>query len=145
MTCKLNMTLISETQERNIGADWKYDLDVKVETDGARDQGAIRVPKHNLPSGVIREPHGAPAPQVIFTGDCSGTLQLHMKLTATEVDVFINDVGKLKRDLAMECPGPAGGTVTKELDLAVPVREMPPILPKKAVFTLRVRFTLRCE
>ena len=86
MTCKLTMTLISESQEGNIGEDWKYDLDIKVETEG-----------------------------------------------------------KLKRDLTIECPGPAGGTVTKELDLAVPVREMPPILPKKAVFTLRVRFTLRCE
>jgi hypothetical protein len=145
MTCKLTMTLISETQEGNIGEDWKYDLDVRVETDGAEGAGAIHVPKHNLPSGVIREPHGAPAPQDIFNGDCKGSLLLRMKLTATEVDVFFNDVGKLKRDLTIDCPGPAGGTVTKELDLAVPVREMPPILPKKAVFTLRVRFTLTCQ
>jgi hypothetical protein len=145
MTCKLTMTLISETQEGNVGEDWKYDLDVRVETDGAEGAGAIRVPKHNLPSGVIREPHGAPAPQAIFNGDCKGSLLLRMKLTATEVDVFFNDVGKLKRDLTIDCPGPAGGTVTKELDLAVPVREMPPILPKKAVFTLRVRFTLTCQ
>ena len=112
---------------------------------GAEGAGSISVPKHNLPSGEIRAPHGAPAPQVIFTGVCEDRLQLHLKLTAIEVDVFINDVGKLKRELTIDCPGPACGTVTKELDLAVPVREMPPILPKKAVFTLRVRFSLSCE
>jgi hypothetical protein len=144
MTCKLTMTLISETQEGNVGEDWKYQLDVKVQADGDESTGSFSVPKHNLPSGEIRAPHGAPAPQVIFSGDCKDQLTLSMKLTATEVDVFINDVGIFKRDLTIECPGPAGGTVTKELDLAVPVREMPPILPKKAVFTLRVRFALSC-
>jgi hypothetical protein len=144
MGCKLSMTLISEAQEGNIGEDWKYQLEVEVQTGGSKGAGSISVPKHNLPSGEIRAPHGAPAPQVIFDGVCEDHLRLHLKLTATEVDIFINDVGKLKRELTIECPGPAGGTVTKELDLAVPVREMPPILPKKALFTLRVRFTLRC-
>jgi hypothetical protein len=135
MSCRLTMTLISECQEGNIGEDWKYDLDVKV----------LSVVKHNLPSGVVREPHGSPAPQELYAGDCEGELLLRMKLTATEVDVFVNDVGKLQKDLVIDCPGPAGGTVTKELDLAVPVREMPPIFPKKAVFTLRVRFNLTCS
>ncbi len=30
MSCRLTMTLISESQEGNIGEDWKYELDVKV-------------------------------------------------------------------------------------------------------------------
>lgn len=145
MSCRLTMTLISECQEGNIGEDWKYKLDAKVASDSAKGQGSISVPKHNLPSGVIREPHGSPPPQELFTGDCGGELQVQINLVATEVDLFINDVGKLKKELVIQCPGPAGGTVTKELDLAVEVRESPPILPQKAVFTLRVRFQLTCS
>jgi len=145
MSCRLTMTLISESQEGNIGEDWKYKIDASVVSDGDKGQGSISVAKHNLPSGVVREPHGSPPPQVLFTGDCSGELQVHINLVATEVDLFINDVGKLKRELVIQCPGPAGGTVTKELDLAVNVRESPPILPQKAVFTLRVRFQLTCS
>jgi hypothetical protein len=139
------MTLISELQEGNVGEDWKYQLDVKVLQSGVIGQGSFEVPKHNLPSGVVREPHGTPAPQVLYTGDCEGELLLRSQLTATEVDVFVNDVGKIQKDLAIECPGLAGGTVTKEVDIAVAVRESPPILPGKAVFTLRVRFNLTCS
>jgi len=138
------MTLISECQEGNIGEDWKYKLDAKVIGEGVKGQGSVSVPKHNLPAGVIREPYGSPTPQELFTGDCNGELQVQMNLVATEVDLFINDVGKLQKELVIQCPGPAGGTVTKELDLAVDVRESPPILPQKAVFTLRVRFQLTC-
>jgi hypothetical protein len=146
MSCRLTMTLISELQEGNVGEDWKYQLDVEVVLkDGVVGQGSIEVSKHNLPSGVVREPYGTPAPQVLFSGDCAGELLLRSHLTATEVDVFVNDVGKIQKDLVMECPGPAGGTVTKEVDIAVAVRESPPILPRKAVFTLRVRFNLTCS
>ena len=145
MTCNLTMTLISETQEGNIGEDWKYELDVKVLSEDAQGQGSVSVPKHNLPSGEIREPFGAPAPQTIFSGDCSGQLTLRIHLTAIEVDMFVNDVGREKKDLIIDCPGPAGGKITKEVDIAVEVREMPPILPKKALFTLRVRFALECN
>jgi len=145
MSCRLTMTLISELQEGNVGEDWKYDLDVEVLCDGVVGQGSFKVPKHNLPSGVVRAPHGTPAPQVLYTGDCEGELLLRSHLTATEVDVFVNDVGKIQKDLVIECPGPAGGTVTKEVDIAVPVHEMPAFLPQKAEFTLRVRFNLTCS
>jgi hypothetical protein len=140
------MTLVSECQEGNVGEDWKYDLDVTLSGHGV-DQGAcsVRIPKHNLPPGVVRPPHGSPAPQVLYSGECSGDLLLRINLVATEVDLFVNDVGKLHRDLVIECPGPAGGTVTREVDLEVEVRESPPIIPRKSVFTLRVRFNLACS
>jgi len=63
----------------------------------------------------------------------------------TEVDLFVNDVGKVSKDIRIECPGPHGDKVTKELDIAVPVREAPAILNKNSVFTVRVRFTLTCD
>ena len=145
MSCRLTMTLISESQEGNIGEDWKYELDVKVRGDGVEGQGSASVAKHNLPSGVVREPHGTPPPQELFTGDCDTALTLQLHLTATEVDVFVNDVGEVQKDLVIECPGLAGGTVTKEVDIDVTVRESPPIWPRKALFTLRVRFNLTCS
>lgn len=145
MSCRLTMTLISESQEGNIGEDWKYELDVKVLGDGVDGRGSVSVAKHNLPSGIVREPHGTPPPQELFTGDCETPLMLRMHLTATEVDVFVNDVGEVQKDLVIECPGLAGGTVTKEVDIAVTVRESPPIWPRKALFTLRVRFNLTCS
>ena len=145
MSCTLTMTLISESQEGNIGEDWKYDLDVKVSTAGQKGQGKVKVPKHNLPSGEIREPHGSPPAQVIFSGDCVGELKVGMRLVATEVDMFVNDVGKVSKDLVIQCPGVAGTTLTRDCDIDVVVREMPRILPQKALFTLRVRFTLRCD
>jgi hypothetical protein len=145
MTCKLTMTLISESQEGNIGEDWKYDLHVKAFIGALKGEGKISVPKHNLPPGTIREPHGAPGPVVVYTGDCDGELLLRMHLVATEVDMFVNDVGKADKELRFACPGPARQTITKEVDIPVDVREMPAILPQRAVFTLRVRFTLSCE
>lgn len=145
MTCSLTMTLISETQEGEIGDDWKYDISVKVFNDKLEGEARVSVPKHNLPSGVVREPHGSPAPVVLFSGNCSGSLLLRMHLKATEVDMFVNDVGEANKDLAIDCPGPGGGKVTKEVDLAAGVRESPGIVPKTAVFTARIRFTLACE
>ncbi len=144
MTCKLTMTLISESQEGNIGEDWRYELEAKVFTDGIRGQGEFKIPKHNLPAGIVSEPHGAPAPVEIFSGECTGDLLVRLHLVATEVDLFINDVGQAQKDLRIDCPGPAGGVVTKEVDVAAGVRESPGILPKTAVFTVRVRLQLSC-
>jgi len=145
MSCRLTMTLVSECQEGNVGEDWKYSLDVRVLGQGPESHGSFSVPKHNLPSGIVREPHGSPAPQELFSGPCEGDVLLRMHLTATEVDLFIDDIGEVQRELVLECPGPAGGTVTRDIDIDVEVRESPQIFPRKAVFTLRVRFNLACS
>ncbi len=103
------------------------------------------MPKHNLVSGQVLEPHGAPEPQIVYRGDCLTELLVRAHLTATEVDMFVNDVGEVSRDIKIECPGPAGHKVTKEVDISVRVKEAPAILNKSAIFTVRVRFTLSCE
>jgi hypothetical protein len=144
MTCTLTMTLISETQEGKIGEDWKYSLAAKVFDGDLDGEGTISVEKHKLPSGAIREPFGSPAPVTVFSGECNTSLLVRMQLTATEVDMFVDDIGKAERELRIDCPGPGGGKVTKEVDIAAGVRESPGILPKSAVFTVRVRFTLAC-
>jgi len=142
MTCKLTMTLISESQQGECGDDWKYDLEVQVFHEELLGKGLISVPKHILESGAVREPHGAPLPVVLYEGECIGELQLKMHLTATEVDLFVNDVGKINKEISIESPLPGTHKTTKEVDIATKVLEAPRILNKSAVFTLRVRFTL---
>lgn len=143
MTCTLTMTLISESQEGECGDDWKYELEAQVFRDELVGEGRISVPKHTLESGAIREPHGAPEPLELFSGDCNGDLRVKMDLTAIEVDLFVNDVGKASKEIRIEPPLPGNHKVTKEVDIPVDVQEAPAILGKKtAVFTLRVRLTL---
>ena len=142
MTCKLIMTLISEGQEGDCGDDWAYDLEVKVFHEGLKGEGTISVPKHDLKSGEVKAPFGNPAPLELYEGDCASELQIKMALTATEVDMFINDVGKASKDLTIECPGAGGHPVTREVDISAGVRESPGIRNKNSVFTLRVRFSL---
>ena len=142
MTCKLTMTLISESQEGECGDDWKYDLEVQAIHDGILGEGRISVPKHLLESGAIREPFGSPAPVLLYEGECVGELLLKMNLTATEVDMFVNDVGKISKEVSIESPLPGTHKTTREVDIAAKVLEAPRILNKSAVFTLRVRFTL---
>jgi len=139
------MTLISEYQEGECGEDWKYVLDVNVLHEGLTGEGRISVPKHNLGVGMVKEPFGSPEPVVVFSGECLTELLVRMQLTATEVDLFVNDVGKAGKDIRIECPGPHGDKVTKEVDIAAAVREAPAILNKNSVFTVRVRFTLTCD
>ena len=65
MTCRLTMALISESQEGNIGNDWRYELEAKV-FHGALAGGAkVEVPKHQLESGAVRLPFGAPTDPVL--------------------------------------------------------------------------------
>ena len=145
MTCKLIMTLLSESQEGNCGEDWKYEVNVKVFSEGLKGEGTISVPKHTLDAGSVREPHGSPEPQVIFTGECLTEMLIRLNLTATEVDLFVNDVGKASMEFKMECLGPGAGSVTKAVEIAAGVRESPGILNKNSVFTAGVRFELVCD
>jgi len=145
MTCKLTMTLISEHQEGQCGEDWKYDVEVQVFHEGLQGGGKISVPKHILEGGQVRMPHGTPEPLVVYSGECLTELLVRMQLTATEIDMFVNDVGKATKEVNIECPGPRGDKVTKEVDIVAEVHEAPAILNKTSMFTVRVRFTLTCD
>jgi hypothetical protein len=145
MACKLVMSLMSENQEGECGEDWKYQLEVKVFSEGLKGEGQISVPKHVLSSGTTQGPFGSPEPVVVYRGDCLTGLLIRLHLTAIEVDLFMNDVGKASMEFKMECPGPGTSDVTKEVDITAGVREAPLILNKDAVFTAGVRFDLICE
>jgi len=139
------MTLISEHQEGRCGDDWKYDVDAKVFNEGLQGEGVISVPKHTLRVGVVEKPHGLPEPLTIYTGECLTELLVKLNLKATEVDMFINDVGKASMEFKLECPGSVGGSITKEVEISAGVREVPAFLNRDSVFTVEVRFDLVCE
>jgi len=146
MACSLTMTLISEQQVGNCGEDWKYSLDVEVLHEGMKGAGLVRVPEHQLESGIVKEPFGAPESQLLYKGECLTELLVRIRLTAIEVDLFFNDVGKASEDVVIQCPGPAGHKVTREVDISAHVRETPGFLNKRcADFTVRLRFTLVCD
>jgi len=139
------MTLLSESQEGNCGDDWKYEIQAKVFNEGVKGEGSILVPKHTLESGTVEKPYGSPEPLTLYDGECLTELLIRLYLTATEVDLFKNDVGKASMEFKIACPGPGVGSISKEVDIAAGVRESPGILIKNSVFTSSIRFDLVCE
>lgn len=139
MRYRLIMTLVSEGQDGNLGEDWKYELGVKVFSDGLQSEKTIEVPKHRLMSGTVERPHGQPGAVTVYEGEAGEELLLRFHLVATEVDLFINDVGSVSKDLPMQLPGPGEPMLSREVDLSAGVRESPGIRNLNAVFTLRIR------
>lgn len=142
MSCKLTMALVSEHQEGDVGDTWMYDLEVKVFSGSLLGEATISVPKHDLEPDTPHEPFGSPQPVVIFEGECEEELLLRLELTATEVDLLINDVGKASKDVRLEMPAPGCTVLNREVDISAGVRESPGIRNLNSIFTLRVRFSL---
>jgi hypothetical protein len=139
------MTLLSETQEGECGDDWKYEVEAKVFDEGLKGQGKISVPKHVLPAGVVEPPFGDPKPVTVYEGGCLTELLVRLHLTATEVDLFVSDVGSASMELKMECPGPGVTKLSRKVDITAGVREAPVILNKDSVFSVSLRLDLMCE
>lgn len=145
MACKVSLTLVSETQEGNIGNDWKYSIEVKLFNSGLKDQGRIHVPKHLLDPGAIQPPPGPPDTLVLQAGECGSEVLLKIELTATEVDTFRNDSGTSNSSLKLKCPGPGETPIARDIELSVGVSEKPDVLNKNAVFTAKARVLATCE
>lgn len=144
MACTLTLSLISESQEGDVGDDWKYELEAKVFSGALAGQGTISVPKHKLSSGETQEPHGNPAAISIPAGEAGAEIKVNLKLVATEVDLFRDDSGEQKTSIVMNAPHAGGENITKEVDLAVGVVEMPGQM-SSAIFTLRIGLSLASD
>ena len=145
MACNVNLSLLTEGQEGNIGNDWKYTVEAKVFNEGLKGTGSISVAKHILKSGQTLEPPGPPADIDIPGGDCGADLMIKLKLDATEVDFFQSDKGTITINLKIACPGEGNDPEVLETDISVGVRESPGIRDETAVFTLRVRLVASCD
>ncbi len=145
MTCSLTVTLISEHQVGDCGNEWKYDLEVKVFNQGLKGEGKISVPKHTLVVDAVEKPSGRPGPLILSAGERTGELLVKVNLTATEIDQFVNDIGKTNMEFRLNCPDVGGASVTREVEISAGVREAPGIRNLNSIFTLKVRFDLVCE
>lgn len=141
MEGKITLSVLSEGHEGNAGNDWKYQLEAKVFNRGLKGQGLIQVAKHGLPSGVTQAPPGPPAPVEILVGDCSNEIKIKLRLEASEVDFFRNDVGLTDIDLHLKCPGPGAEPLVHDHDLSVGVSDS----GRDSVVTIKVRLVLSCQ
>ncbi len=142
MAFKVTIAVLSETQEGDIGDDWKFDLNVKTFNEGLQGEGNIKVKKHHLPAGVIQDPPDLPGPLVLSAGDGQQNILIRFNLKATEVDLFQNDVGIIERDLTCPCPSAQDRISAHQTDLSVGVRESPGFLNQVAIFTLKLRIVI---
>jgi hypothetical protein len=145
MACKVHLSLVSETQEGNIGSDWRYSVQVKAFNGGLQGEGTLDVPKHTLDAGSIQPPPGPPEILDIDAGECGSEVLLKIKFTATEIDLLKNDSGTSDSSLVLKCPGPGEEPARHDIELSAGVRESPGILHKNAVFTLKARVVAVCE
>jgi hypothetical protein len=141
----MTLSLLTETQEGNVGNDWKYKLDAKVFNEGLKGEGTLEVPKHQLDAGDVQEPPGPPQPLLLNCGEGGREVMIRLSLTATEVDLFISDSGTASIDLRVNAPGPGEQPVSKEFEIAAGVRESPGIMNKNAIFTVHGRIELVCN
>ena len=142
MAFKVTISILSETQEGDIGDDWKFELNAKVFNEGLKGEGAIKVKKHNLPAGVVQDPPGPPQPLVLPAGDAPGRVLVRLNLKATEVDLFQNDTGIVETDVTCDTPSDEDRITAHQTDLSVGVRESPGFLNQVAIFTLKLRVVI---
>lgn len=145
MACKVTMTLLSESQQGNIGDDWKYSVEAKVFNQGLKGTATIKVPKHKLSSGATQEPPGPPQPVDIPAGDGGGELMIRLTLVATEVDFLKSDSGETQVNFHMPAPSPGTAPITRETSLSVGVRESPGLMDETAVLTLQLKLVASCD
>ena len=145
MAFKVTISVLSESQEGDIGDDWKFELNVKVFNEGLTGEGKIKVKKHNLPAGVVQDPPGPPEPLVIPGGTGQDHILVRLNLKATEVDMFQNDSGTVESDLTCPCPTEEDRISAHQTELSVGVRESPGFLNQVAIFTLKLRVVIERE
>lgn len=143
MALKVTVSVLSETQEGDVGDDWKFELNVKIFNQGLKGEGTIKVKKHLLTAGSVQEPPGPPAPLELPGGD-EGPEQIliRLNLKAIEVDLFQNDVGIIENDVNCHCPTEAERISAQQTDISVVVRESPGFLNQVAIFTLKLRIVI---
>lgn len=91
MSCKITMSLVTESLAGNIGDDWEYSVEAKVFNPGLTGAGTINVPEHQLIPGSTQAPPGGGRAVSITAGNCATGPRVALTVDATEVDWLIDD------------------------------------------------------
>jgi hypothetical protein len=144
MTCKIDVSLISEFVDGNVGNDWQYSLAAEVPDAGEAGSGRIDVPRHTLKPGTTRDLTDPPS-VTIDAGPCAGRVRVVLTLAAAEVDWVFSDTGEDSAVLEIDCPGAGEDPVSREREVSAYVEERPRVLGGSANFVVKVRAVARCE
>ncbi len=144
MQSKLLFSIIQEGHEGPIGDDWRYKVEAKVYNQGLTGETEIEVAEHNLPSGTKQAPPGPPAPVELSAGECGNPILIKLRVEATEVDTFRNDVGHTNMDITLECPEAGKEPLVHEQEVNIAVVESPGLTGATSMVTLTLRFELSC-
>ena len=141
MPSKITMSVLTESQEGDVGDDWKYSLQAKVYSGALQGKDTIEVPKHTLESGKVQEPPGPPAAVVLPAGEPGDEIKLDLKLVASEVDLLKDDTGEKVISFSMTCPKAGADPVIDEREISAGITEAPTGIGN-AVFKLNLRLVL---
>lgn len=144
MPAKLSFTIIQESHEGPVGDDWRYMVEAKVYNEGLKGEATIEVAEHKLEDGAQQVPPGPPETIEMAAGDENLPILIKIRVEATEVDAFRNDVGHTNVDLTLECPGPGNEPLVHDQEIKIAVVESPALTHATSILTLTLRFQLSC-
>src|SRR5437868_13446303 len=93
MTCKITISLVSESLTGDVGNDWAYTLKADMLDPLVFGSGTIQVPEHLLRPGSTQEPPSAGRAIQLDAGECGSEQRVRLALEATEVDFLVDDHG----------------------------------------------------
>jgi hypothetical protein len=144
MTCKITLSLISESLTGDVGKDWTYSVTADLLDPLIFGSGTVQVPLHVLRPGTTQTPPSEGRVVQFDAGGCGGTVQVRLTLRATEVDPLVDDHGSNVLVVPVECPPPGGAPYTTEPEIAARVTEAPRVQNRVAELRVKVRLVARC-
>lgn len=144
MGCKIDVSLISERVDGDIGDDWEYDVEARILDHPGSQSGRIEVENHKLTPGIMRELPGTHSTE-LDAGPCGSEVDIELHLQARELDWVFSDVGDHKTTIRVVCPGPGAEPLELSREVAVRVEEKPLVLGGAATLILMIRITASCS
>jgi hypothetical protein len=144
MTCKITLSLVSESLTGDVGNDWTYSVRADLLDPLVFGSGTISVPEHLLRPGTTQAPPNPGRAIQLSAGDCGASVSVRLTLEATEVDFLVDDHGSNVMVIPVECPGPGGEPYTVDAEIAARVKEAPGFQGGVAELRIKVKLVARC-
>jgi len=144
MTCKITLSLVSESLTGDIGTDWTYSVRGDLLDPLIFGSGTILVPPHKLKPGTTQVPPSSGRVIQLDGGECGGSVSVRLILEATELDPLVDDHGSNVLVVPVECPAPGGEPYNLDAEVSARVKEAPRIQGGVAELRVKVRLVARC-